>query len=129
MLNNSQQSVVPAFRVCVEGFNVPFIVGIYLEDSNHNRVLVPALTKSVELTSKITKLEGLAHARIRTFADIEVLGAKHLKGAARAGTAILLLLCDSPEVAEALMRYVHSNYDVDLIKHGMTWAREARQAQ
>jgi hypothetical protein len=129
MLGNSQLSAVPAFRVRVEGHYVPLIVGIYLEDTARKSVLVPAVMSSIELASRITKLEGVAHGRIRRLSDIEVLGEKYLAGAARAGTVILLLLCDSPDIAEAMMRYVNSRYDVDLVKHGMAWTHEVREAQ
>ncbi len=122
MSDKSYITAVPAYRVCLDGLAVPLIVGIYLEDNTGKQVLVPSLTNSIDLTVQITNIEGLAHARIKRFSDIGALVPSYLSGVARAGSAILLLLCDTAEIAEGVMQYINEHYDLSLVKRGGTWS-------
>ncbi|CAG9260932.1 conserved hypothetical protein [Burkholderia diffusa] len=116
MLERQYLDVVPAYHATANGRTVPFIVSILLRDANQRLVLPPAVISSINRTVEITGRCGIARAILGDHDDISALAVRYIERAMGIPSAIVLFLCQTPEIAEQLMQHLDVQYRLTLVR-------------
>ena len=112
-----QEGFVPAYYLRVGNRQIPFLVSLLLYDEAGNAKLLPAVETAINKTIEITGCEGLVTAILADNDDIGKLIPRHLEKLMPIEGAILLLRCQSAELAEKLMHYLQNKYELSLIRY------------